>query len=73
MSVALERHYSVAEISEMWGLSLPKVRDMFRNEPGVLQTQLRTDRSRKRQQVAFRVPESVLLRVHARMSVGEVA
>lgn len=73
MNVALERHYSVPEIAEMWGLSPQTVREMFRNEPGVLQTKLRTLRSGKRQNVAFRIPETVLLRVHSRLSVGEVA
>jgi len=67
---ALERHYSVAHVAELWRLSETKVRELFRDEPGVLQTQLRTLRSRKRQNVTLRIPESVLLRVHERMSVG---
>jgi hypothetical protein len=67
---ALERHYTVAQVAELWGLSETKVRELFRDEPGVLQTQLRTLRSRKRQNVALRIPTTVLLRVHGRMSVG---
>ena len=70
---ALERHYSVSQIAELWGWSETKVREVFRDEPGVLQSQLRTllrRRSGKRQNISLRVPESVLLRVHARMSVG---
>jgi hypothetical protein len=67
---ALERHYSVAEVAERWGLSETKVRDLFRGEPGVLQTQLRTLRSGRRQNVTLRIPENVLLRVHQRMSVS---
>lgn len=69
-SPALERHYSVAQIAELWGWSEDKVRNTFRDEPGVLQTRHRTLRARKRQNVMLRIPESVLLRVHARMSVG---
>jgi len=67
---ALERHYGVKEVAEMWGWSETKVRDVFRAEPGVLQSQLRTLRPRKRQNVTLRIPESVLLRVHGRMAVG---
>lgn len=35
-SVQIERHYAVAEIAEMWNLSVDKVRELFENEPGVL-------------------------------------
>jgi len=67
---ALERHYTVAQVAELWNWSEKRVREVFRDEPGVLQTQLRTLRPRKiRQNVSLRIPESVLLRVHERMSV----
>ena len=69
---ALERHYSVGQIAELWGWSETKVREVFRDEPGVLQSQLRALlRRKKRQNISLRVPESVLLRVHARMSIGD--
>jgi hypothetical protein len=63
---ALERHYTVGEVAELWNLSETKVREMFMDEPGVLKTQLRTLRARKRQNVSLRIPESIVLRVHAR-------
>jgi hypothetical protein len=67
---ALERHYSVAEIAKMWNLSQDKVRDMFRDEPGVLRSQLRAPlRARKRQNITLRIPESVMLRVYDRFIV----
>jgi hypothetical protein len=67
---ALERHYTVAEVAAAWGLSESKVRELFRDEPGVLQTQLRTLRPRKkRQNISVRIPETILLRVHARLSI----
>jgi hypothetical protein len=69
VALAFERHYSTALIAKLWGWSDDKVRQLFRAEPGVLQSQLRTLRARKRTNVALRIPESVLLRVHARMSV----
>ena len=36
-ALGLERHYSVGEIAERWGLSEKTIRRMFENEEGVLQ------------------------------------
>jgi len=69
-SAALERHYSVAQVAEMWGWSDDKVRRVFCDEPGVLQSTIRTLRARRRQNVKLSIPESVVIRVHRRMSVG---
>lgn len=69
-NAAFERHYSVAQVAELWCWSETKVREVFREEPGVLRSQLRTLRPRKRQNVTLRIPESILLRVHERMSVA---
>jgi transcriptional regulator GlxA family with amidase domain len=55
-----ERHYSVTEIATLWSLSRDSVRRIFRREPGVLAF---GDRY-----VTLRVPESVLERVHRRLS-----
>lgn len=66
---AFERHYSVAEISELWGWSENKVLDTFREEPGVLRSQIRMLRARRRQRIVLRIPESIVRKVHARMSV----
>jgi hypothetical protein len=33
---ALEKHYSVDELSAMWGLSDKTIRKLFINEPGVM-------------------------------------
>jgi AraC-like DNA-binding protein len=66
---ALERHYTVAEVAKNWGLSERKVRRMFQDAPGVLQSNLRTLRARKRPHVCLRIPESVLIRVHGEMAV----
>jgi len=69
-TAALEKHYSVSEVCKLWGWSRTKVLEVFRDEPGVLQSHLRTLRPRKRQNVTVRIPESVLLRVHGRLTVG---
>ncbi len=64
---ANERHYSIAEIAEQWNISVDLARDVFRNEPGVLRI-LRPGTRFKRCYSTFRVPESVMLRVHTRLS-----
>jgi transcriptional antiterminator len=62
-ALGLERHYSVAEIAEIWALSEKTVRRMFEDEDGVLKWGIPETR-RKRGYITIRIPESVLLRVH---------
>jgi AraC-like DNA-binding protein len=65
-SDTLERHYSINEISRLWGLSQKTVRRIFEKEPGVLE--LANPRSRrKRTYVTRRIPESVLQRVYRKL------
>jgi hypothetical protein len=70
-SVHIERHYAVAEIAEMWNLSPDKVREIFEDEPGVLVIGDRNPRH-KRRYVTLRIPQSVLQRVHRRLSLQSV-
>lgn len=69
VSIALERHYSVPEVAELWHVSEKTVRRLFENEGGVLrwgsQEELSPHR-RKRGYCNLRIPESVLIRVHQR-------
>ena len=61
-----ERHYSIDEISTLWGLSHKTIRRIFQNEPGVVE--LGTEESRsKRAYITRRIPESVMRRVHRRL------
>ena len=66
-SVHIERHYAVAEIAEMWNLSADKVRELFKNEPGVLVIGEQSPRH-KRRYVTLRIPHSVVERVHRRLA-----
>jgi len=66
-SVHIERHFAVTEIAEMWNLSPDKVRELFENEPGVLVIGERSPRY-KRRYVTLRIPQTVLERVHVRLS-----
>jgi hypothetical protein len=62
---AMERHYSVEEIGDLWGLSPRTVRRMFENEPGIIVFG-NMGSLKKRRYITLRIPESVLVRVHRR-------
>jgi hypothetical protein len=70
VSLALERHYSVNEIAELWGLSPDAARRIFRNEPGVVE--IRNKQTHKRRYVTLRIPESVVERVHRKLCLVTV-
>jgi hypothetical protein len=61
--------YKVQELAREKGLSPAKIRDLFRNEPGV--TKLKDEnasRKRKRSYVSLRIPRAVADRVFKRLS-----
>jgi len=63
---ALERHYTVKEVAEMWRLDEKMIRRIFGNEPGVVSIGSSESRFRRAYRT-LRIPESVLLRVHRRL------
>ena len=63
VDIALERHFTVQEVAEMWHVSDDTVRKLFRGEPGVLA--IGSEESRfKRGYVTLSIPESVVKVVH---------
>ena len=62
-----ERHYSPAELADLWNLSADTIRRAFENEPGVLVFE-NPGRSSSRRFRTIRIPESVAQRLHARLS-----
>jgi hypothetical protein len=62
-----ERHYTVAEVAALWNLSPDAVRGVFQDEPGVLVLGGEGTPHRRRY-TTLRIPESVLQRVHRRMT-----
>ena len=62
---AFERHYSVKELTELWGMSDDFVRRLFLHEPGVVI--FYRQQPGKRVYRTLRIPASVALRVHRRM------
>jgi hypothetical protein len=63
---AFERHFSVAEVAELWKLNQTTIRRIFRDEPGVLKFGSQETRF-KRGYMTLKIPESVLQRVHTRL------
>ena len=68
---ALERHYTAAEVAELWAISEDTVRNLFRDTHGVLKI-AQPPRRGKRCYVSIRIPESVLLKRHNELH-GKVA
>jgi hypothetical protein len=64
-----ERHYSVEELAERWGMSDDFVRRLFLREPGVVV--FFNHQPGKRVYRIVRIPESVAQRVHRRMRRDE--
>lgn len=67
-----ERHYSPAELADLWNLSADTVRRMFEEEPGVLVFE-NPVRSSSRSFRTLRIPASVAERVHSRFSNPAIA
>jgi hypothetical protein len=59
-----ERHYTIAELAEMWKFSTEFVRQIVRGEPGVTEW-VRQQPGRRRYSV-IRVPQSVAERLYRR-------
>lgn len=61
---AFEKHYSVPEVAELWGLSDDTVREIFKGKPGVFKLERRGSRL-KRGYTTLCIPESLVKRVYA--------
>jgi hypothetical protein len=66
-TAAAEKHYTPQEVAKLWGVSADMIRDWFRNESGVLKMERPATRV-KRGYLTLRIPESVLYRVHHRLT-----
>lgn len=66
-SVVDEPHYSPAELAKSWGVDVETIRNLFRNEPGVLKIGDKNPKH-KRPYLTLRIPESVAVRLHERLS-----
>lgn len=75
-----ERHYSVIELATCWNVSTDLIKDLFADEPGVIEISRRTSNhkrpscptghKRPRVWIQRRIPESVAQRVYERLKRG---
>ena len=68
ISAYRERHFTVAELAELWQLSPDTVRRLFVGESGVIV--IHNPRRRTRTYKTIRIPESVAQQVHERLMNG---
>lgn len=64
--LALERHYTVAELARLWFFSENTIRRLFNKEPGVVKI-ARPQTRAKRGYTSIRIPERIAQRVHRRL------
>ena len=62
-----EKHYTPADLAAAWSFDVETIRNIFRDEPGVLKHGEK-DAKHKRGYISLRIPESVAVRVHKRLS-----
>jgi transcriptional regulator GlxA family with amidase domain len=67
---AFERHFTVDELAELWGLSRDSIIRIFEKEPGVLVVQTPKGNRGRRGYRTLRIPESVMCRVHRRIRIA---
>jgi hypothetical protein len=63
---ALERHYTVAQLSKLWIFSESTIRRLFIREPGVIKIAHQPTKVR-RGYTSLRIPERIAQRVHRRL------
>jgi predicted transcriptional regulator len=62
-----EKHYTPSELAQMWGVSVQTIRELFKNEEGVLKIGRNGTRMRRAYKT-LRIPHSIAERVHTRLS-----
>lgn len=65
--IATDKHYTPSEVGKLWGVSVDLVRDIFKDEDGVLIVDRPGTRT-KRSYSTMRIPESILERVYNQLS-----
>jgi hypothetical protein len=63
----IEKHFTPAELAGAWNLSVETIRNLFRDEPGVLKIGKPNSRY-KRRYITLRIPVQVVERVRRRLS-----
>jgi transcriptional regulator GlxA family with amidase domain len=69
ISAYRERHFTVAELAELWHFSPDTIRRLFENECGVIV--IHNPRRRTRTYKTLRIPERVAARVYSKLTNGD--
>jgi len=63
-----EQHFSVQQTAKLWGFGVDIVRRIFEHEEGVVRIS-HPETLHKRRYTTLRIPESILRRVHRKLSL----
>lgn len=63
----IEKHYTISELCERLKMSFERIRQLVRNEPGVLRIEPATP-AKRRTRLMYRIPESVVQRILRRVT-----
>jgi hypothetical protein len=58
-----EKHYRIGELATLWGLGRETVRNLVKDDPGVLKIR----NGRKKSHTTYSVPETAARRIHTRL------
>jgi hypothetical protein len=67
---AMEKHFTLEQIAEAWGISVRNARRIFRDQPGVVDLMAHRKSLTSRSYQVLRIPASVAARVHAQRDTG---
>ena len=59
----IEKHYTIAELSEVLSISLERTRQLVMDEPGVLKFAPESKKGKPARRTMYRIPESVVQRI----------
>jgi hypothetical protein len=63
-----EKHFRVGELAELWGLGRETLRNLVKDDPGVLKIRM----GRKKANTTYSVPASAAQRIHTRLLNGNI-
>jgi hypothetical protein len=64
--IEVEKHFTPAQLAEVWNVAPNTIRRVFENEDGVLIFGTEESRTRRRHK-SMRIPQSVAAKVHRRL------
>jgi hypothetical protein len=68
VGIVEEKHYTPTQLGGLWGFSPTKIRQLLKDEQGVLRLQGLGPSAGKRTYTTYSIPESVATRIHQRLS-----